>query len=690
MLIPIPYQTDSIDRETPSIEQGEAETEQEEGEARQGETENEARMEAERKGRKRKKLNQKPLPELNEDGTIRNAADILKRYDRIEIMENGKWEKGTVLGHGGKVGGKHSGWYNIQLDNGNVFHDEMSRREVRYEKDETDQIEEEEDEILLIVRLDAGKIVGVKKNDPRKIWHEREEDQIAKLVTEEILAVLVPREQSNTPECLAAKHEELNKLIAFDTYEVVKDEGQDRITTTWVLTDKGTEKRARLTARGFQEDATFPTDSPTVQKHSMRLLLAIAAREGWDICTTDISSAFLQGSEMDREVYVKPPSEANQAGWLWLLKKCLYGLKDASRKWYLRVLGKLKELDFQVSKYDAGLFYLIKDGKLVGIVALHVDDFLHAGNRYFNTVVLPQLLGCFKVGKSESREFMYTGFYLKQDKQGIRLDQNKYVRNVVIPPIDVKQMKDRTRDMNQEELTLLRQITGIVNWTTRSTRPDLCFEMIDLSTKFKGGKVEDLIKAKNVAARLKREEVSVMISNLSDLNKCEIIVYTDAAFRNLNDNTDSCGGYIVFIVNLQSGKVAPLEWRSNKLKRRVHSTLGAETQALYNGLDAAVGLKLLLKELYDGKVDLKVKAITDNYSAKVSVYSESEVGERILRGDIVVIKQMIQNETVSEIRWVTGDNMLADILTKRGVNKQPLLEVLEDGEMRMETLDLVR
>ena len=627
LLIPIPYQTDSIDRETPSIEQGEAETEQEEGEARQGETENEARMEAERKGRKRKKLNQKPLPELNEDGTIRNAADILKRYDRIEIMENGKWEKGTVLGHGGKVGGKHSGWYNIQLDNGNVFHDEMSRREVRYEKDETDQIEEEEDEILLIVRLDAGKIVGVKKNDPRKIWHEREEDQIAKLVTEEILAVLVPREQSNTPECLAAKHEELNKLIAFDTYEVVKDEGQDRITTTWVLTDKGTEKRARLTARGFQEDATFPTDSPTVQKHSMRLLLAIAATEGWDICTTDISSAFLQGSEMDREVYVKPPSEANQAGWLWLLKKCLYGLKDASRKWYLRVLGKLKELDFQVSKYDAGLFYLIKDGKLVGIVALHVDDFLHAGNRYFNTVVLPQLLGCFKVGKSESREFMYTGFYLKQDKQGIRLDQNKYVRNVVIPPIDVKQMKDRTRDMNQEELTLLRQITGIVNWTTRSTRPDLCFEMIDLSTKFKGGKVEDLIKAKNVAARLKREEVSVMISNLSDLNKCEIIVYTDAAFRNLNDNTDSCGGYIVFIVNLQSGKVAPLEWRSNKLKRRVHSTLGAETQALYNGLDAAVGLKLLLKELYDGKVDLKVKAITDNYSAKVSVYSESEVGE---------------------------------------------------------------
>lgn len=698
ILVPIPYQTESIDRE-PDVVPDQVESESEESDNinqgpeeanEQREDEQETTAEKERKGRKRKKLHQKPIPELNEDGTIKNAADILKRYDRIEIMENGKWEKGTVLGHGGKVGGKHSGWYNIQLDNGNVFHDEMSRREVRYETDDTDQREEDEDEILLVVKLDTGKIIGVKKDDPRKVWFEREEDQIAKLVTEEILAVLVPRDQTNTPECLAAKHEELNKLIAFDTYTVVKDEGQDRITTTWVLTDKGTEKRARLTARGFQEDATFPTDSPTVQKHSMRLLLAIAATEGWDICTTDISSAFLQGSEMDRKVYVKPPREANQAGWLWLLNKCLYGLKDASRKWYLRVLGKLKELGFQVSKYDAGLFYLIKDGILIGIVALHVDDFLHAGNKHFNETVLPQLLGCFKVGKSENKEFMYTGFYLKQDQQGIRLDQNKYVRNVVIPPVDVKQMKDREKDMDQEQLTLLRQITGIVNWTTRSTRPDLCFEMIDLSTKFKGGKVEDLIKAKNVAARLKREEVSVMISNLGDLNKCEIIVYTDAAFRNLNNNTDSCGGYIVFIVNMNSGKVAPLEWRSNKLKRRVHSTLGAETQALYNGLDAAVGLKLLLKELYNGKVDLKVKAITDNYSAKVSVYSESEVGERILRGDIAVIKQMIQNETVAEIRWVTGDNMLADILTKRGVNKQPLLEVLEYGQMKMETLDLVR
>ena len=644
------------------------------------------------KGRKRKKTNQKPVPEYNDDGTIKNAS-ILKKNDRIEIMENGKWEKGTILGRGGKATGMYNGWYNLQLDNGQVFNGEMSERQIRYENDSQEEMEPEEEEyeeaIMLTIKLDYGKTISIQDPSKAKIRLELQEEEYAFLVTEDVLAVMVPKEQRDSPECMAAKMDELNKLIAFDTYTLVKDEGQESITTTWVLTEKGTEKRARITARGFQEDSTFPTDSPTVQKHSMRLLLTIAATEEWDICTTDISSAFLQGSEMDRQVFIKPPREANQKGMLWLLNKCLYGLKDASRKWYLRVMEKLKELGFQTSKFDSAMFFLIKDNKLVGVVALHVDDFLHAGSPYFNDTILPQLMSCFKVGKSEAKEFMYTGFYLKQDNTGVRLDQNKYVANCTIPTIDVKQMKDREREMNQDELSLLRQITGVVNWTARATRPDLSFEMIDLSTKFKGGKVDDLIKAKNVAARLKKEDVTVKISNVDNFKDCEMIVYTDAAYRNLNNNTDSCGGYIVFIVNMRNGKVAPLEWKSGKLKRRVHSTLGAEAQALYNGVDAAVGLKLLLQEIYGGKVNLKVRAITDNKSVRDAVYSESEVSERILRGDIAVLKQMIETEVLGEIRWVTGQNMLADLLTKKGVNKMPLLEVLETGKLRRNTLELI-
>ena len=627
-----------------------------------------------KKGRKRRKTNLKPTPELNEDGTLKNAAQVLKRHDRIEIRDNGKWEKGVILGHGGKVTGKHAGWYNFKLNNGQVFHDRAINRDIRLDNAE----EAEEDEVFFTIKLDLGKTILVNSAEQR-IRLENEEESLCLVVEEDILAVMVPKEQRNSQECIAAKMEELAKLEAFETYTVVDDEGQNHITTTWVLTEKGKDVRARLTARGFQEDGDFPTDSPTVQKHSLKLLLAFAATNQWEIRTTDISSAFLQGSQMDREVFIKPPKEANMPGKLWKLTKCLYGLKDASRKWYMRVLSKLKDLDFKKSAHDKGLFYLFLDGELIGMVALHVDDFLHSGTEYFTKTIMPQLLSVFKIGKLECKQFMYTGFYINQSEDGITLDQTKYVDNITMPDINTKNLTDKKREMTQDELTLIRQITGMINWAARATRPELCFHMVDLSTKFKGGKVEDLIAAKNALIRLKKSNVTLKLSNLDSLNDCQIWVYTDAAFRNLNDKTDSCGGYIIFLVNIKNGKCAPIEWKSNKVKRKVHSTLAAETLVLYTGLDAAVAVKLMIQELTGGKNNLIVKAITDNKSARDAVYSESEVAERCLRADVAMIKDMIEDERVAEIKWIKGDDMLADLLTKNGVSKIPLINVLEAG-----------
>ena len=135
----------------------------------------------------------------------------------------------------------------------------------------------------------------------------------------------------------------------------------------------------------------------------------------------------------------------------------------------------------------------------------------------------------------------------------------------------------------------------------------------------------------------------------------------------------------MFIVNIKNGKCAPIEWKSNKVKRKVHSTLAAESLVLYAGLDAAVAVKMMIQEI-TGK-NLTVKGITDNKSARDSVYSESEVAERCLRADISMIKDMIEDGRVSEIKWIKGDDMLADILTKKGVNKIPLIQVLESGEL---------
>ena len=60
-------------------------------------------------------------------------------------------------------------------------------------------------------------------------------------------------------------------------------------------------------------------DSATCTKEALRIILALIAQELF----------FLQGEEIDRKVFVKPPKEVETNN-VWLFKKCLYGLRNAS------------------------------------------------------------------------------------------------------------------------------------------------------------------------------------------------------------------------------------------------------------------------------------------------------------------------------------------------------------------------
>ena len=104
----------------------------------------------------------------------------------------------------------------------------------------------------------------------------------------------------------------------------------------------------------------------------------------------DIKSAFLQGREIEREVYVNPPVEAGK-GIVWRLKKTNYGLNYASRKWYLQIKGSLEKYGAQMSIYDEALFYFHKGNELCGLVYLHIDDFFYCGTNGFNRCLIDKV-----------------------------------------------------------------------------------------------------------------------------------------------------------------------------------------------------------------------------------------------------------------------------------------------------------
>ena len=61
----------------------------------------------------------------------------------------------------------------------------------------------------------------------------------------------------------------------------------------------------------------------------------------------------------------------------------MYGLDDASRKFWLKVRQTLTEFGLKTMPGDEAFYYENTDGKLRGAVLSHVDDFIVTGEVSF-------------------------------------------------------------------------------------------------------------------------------------------------------------------------------------------------------------------------------------------------------------------------------------------------------------------
>ena len=138
----------------------------------------------------------------------------------------------------------------------------------------------------------------------------------------------------------------------------------------------------------------------------------------------DVKSAFLQGEEIERELFIKCPKEMKQKGKLMKLKKCINGLNDASLKWFRAAKKEIESYGCQQCSQDSALFYRHDDnGEIEGMICLHVDDLLHAGSPSFRKNVIDGIRKTFAVGSIESGTFKYIGFKFTQDENQIKISQ---------------------------------------------------------------------------------------------------------------------------------------------------------------------------------------------------------------------------------------------------------------------------
>ena len=334
----------------------------------------------------------------------------------------------------------------------------------------------------------------------------------------------------------SAKQVEIDKWKDQSVFCEVEDEGQTCVSTRWVVESKVKESgesflRARLVARGFEEDQNFRKDAPTCARESVRFTLSVIASNQWTLKSIDIKSAFLQGRQMERTVFLRPPPESGCSNKLWKLNKCVYGLADAPREFYIRLTTVLKDLGMTPSRLDKSLFTFVKNGSLLGIMIIHVDDLLYAGTSCFEKDVIEPLHSIFSRGSKQIGCFTYIGIHLKQlDDKSIVVDQARYTES--LKKVEIDPHRSPADPVSEKQRTSLRSAIGQLNWLAGVTRPDLAFDVCQLSTRVVNATGRELILVNKVIKRAKNECVRIRFPVLN-LSQLRIVAFADASFNNL-------------------------------------------------------------------------------------------------------------------------------------------------------------
>ena len=397
----------------------------------------------------------------------------------------------------------------------------------------------------------------------------------------------------------------------------------------------------------------------------------------------DAKSAFLQGTTLEREVYMEPPIEVKKPGIVWKLRKSVYGLYDASRRWYLAVKQELKAFGMESVSGDEAFFSMRKNGKLFGMTVLHVDDFLVAGKPEFLELLGKKLKSRFTFGKIEINKFKCTGLNIDQKEDGIYVDQCEYVQS--IKPISAQGLE--TEDniiLDKKQFKEYRLLTGQLAWAVENTRPDLAFDVRHLATRNKDAKVEDIKNANKILKKAKAEDVKIKYSKIGDLDKLKLVTFTDSSFKNAEDKVKSVGGRVTFLMSAQ-GLASPLSWKSKTIQQVCKSVKSAETRSLEQGMEDSIYTARIIQEVMTGKKGhIPIEHKIDSKTLHDSVLSTKPIEEKTMRHLLAWMKQQLEEKYVRQIDWIPNKLMLADILTKKGVKSDPLIRAVTRGRIVME------
>ena len=492
-----------------------------------------------------------------------------------------------------------------------------------------------------------------------------------------------------------------------------------KLVIKWKYVDGQRTIRVRMALRGFKEplDDNEVTFSATAQRISQKILASEAAcHPEWSFVAVDISKAFLQGLTFQEMHEITGEPEKNIAftvpkGTAHLLRRipgyenfnereealrCLKpgtGCRDAPRAFNLRLTRLMKEYGLVPTMHDPQLMMLHKDGQLILITTIHVDDLKIAGLSHEIKNLIKILEE--KFGKLTYNENKFTNCGITHERKpdgSIVMDQDEYIK--AFKPIHPKHYNHLPKDSecSAHLQALYWSLLGAVAYSGLTQAWVLVY-IISLQRATQRPTVAHIKRLNALTRELQRRPQKLVYNCMKCSNLLQL--YSDSSFSREGDKGYALRGAVFLRVgqSVQGNRCVHLiDAVSQSHKLVVRSTFAAELLALTASVDQGFIILITLHEFRGGSMKphmgvalretggylIEFEVLIDAKSVHSAVGNENfkHPAEKSLLSHIAWIKQLLNVRIISRFGWTDTRDMIADGMTKGSIDRAVLIKCM--------------
>ncbi|CAE7621529.1 GIP [Symbiodinium sp. CCMP2592] len=332
-------------------------------------------------------------------------------------------------------------------------------------------------------------------------------------------------------------HGALEPLTVEESQRILRERGDRVLPSRFAYRDKALAKRrkdptvawkhkSRLVIGGHMDPDIgqgLNTMAPTVSRQSIMLLLQILAsrlHQGWNAYAGDITAAFLNGGELQREEVTALRPEDEQ-GNKCLVEQCPL---DPCVFFVKKILGRDADGEFRLTEPIAYL-------------AVHVDDVLLIGNDEICQLLKKLLSKVFPIDDWESGAFEYIGSFIEVNDGSVKVSQESYVESRLFQ-VEIPASQADDEPATEEQLFDNRSLVGALSWLAGQTRPDLQASVSMCQQLQKNPTAGDLRFSNLVARRAEEHKDQGVTFYPIDLDNAALLCYHDAGWANAPQDAD--------------------------------------------------------------------------------------------------------------------------------------------------------